>query len=540
MKKVFLALFLLASCSFFAQSTDLDPFEINYSYVQLPTKPILDKKNRNYSFLISFDRSLLYNKSKYFIENQVTISGLEKREKNGYMSVEVMLQNPVVTKKEVTTRTVTNKDRNGVQSTRYYYTPVVSYSQQGNAKVVSGDGKINKIISFNGSNTIKGTETENYNQAQNGQYSLQSTIINNYLNEVVNRLNNELNNEFGYPVKEGKDQFWILANKKHPEQAAEYNAYLQAKAVFDKMNFAEPVDGFEKELEEPINYFKSLSNKYTTDSKADRKIRYSAYYNLAKIYNYLDQPAKSNEWANILVTNDYDPGDGKTMIKENDNNLALFNVNQLKTRHFPVDTKNFIFEENVPQQQVYNSNPSYSQSAPYSIETDPNYTLAYILTIKKDTVTGYMPKSRGLNLSDAVMVTVKDFQGKFSERSFKANEVNKLILSNGEEFATVAFKVSTENGGVTLSGASKKFVKEMYAGKKMSVYQYFNGEIIIKAANESEGKSNASASWMLGPKKRFEELAAGCPELLARVDKKEFKNNLESILSFAQALDECK
>jgi len=227
------------------------------------------------------------------------------------------------------------------------------------------------------------------------------------------------------------------------------------------------------------------------------------------------------------------------MIKENDNNLALFNVNQLKTRHFPVDTKNFIFEENVPQ-QTYNSNPSYSQSAPYSIETDPNYTLAYILTIKKDTITGYMPKSRGLNLSDAVMVTVKDFQGKFSERSFKANEVNKLILSNGEEFATVTFKVSTDNGGVTLSGASKKFVKEMYAGKKMSVYQYFNGEIIVKAANESEGKSNASASWMLGPKKRFEELAAGCPELLARVDKKEFKNNLESILSFAQALDECK
>lgn len=539
MKKVFLALLMLTSLNFYSQSTDLDPLEINYSYIQLPTKPILEKKNRNYSFLISFDRSLLYNKSKYFIENQVTISGLEKREKNGYLSVEVMLQNPVVTKKEVITRTVTNKSKNGSVSSKYYYTPMVSYSQQGNAKVVSADGKINEIINFNRSNTIKGTETEVYSQAQNNQYSLQSSIINNYLNEVVNKLNLELNDLFGYPVKSGKDQFWILANKKHPEQAAEYNAYLQAKAVFDKMNFAEPFDNYEKELEEPINYFKSLSNKYTTDSKADRKIRYSAYYNLAKIYSYLDQPAKSNEWANILITNDYDTSDGKSMIKENDNNIALFNVNQLKTRHFPVDTKNFIFEESVPQ-QVSNSNSSYSQSAPYSIETDPNYTLAYILTIKKDTVTGYMPKSRGLNLSDALVVTVKDFQGKFSERSFKANEVNKLILSNGEEFATVAFKVSTDNGGMTLSSASKKFVKEMYAGKKMSVYQYFNGEIIVKAANESEGKSNASASWMLGPKKRFAELAAGCQSLLDRVEKKEFKNNLESILSFAEALDECK
>lgn len=540
MRKLFSAFFMLTSVIIFAQSTDLDPFDISYSYVKLPNKPILEKKNRNYSFLISFDRSLLYNKSKYFIENQVTISGLEKKEKNGYMSVEVMLQNPVVTKKEVTTRTVTSKDKRGYQTTKNYYTLIVSYNQQGNAKVVSNDGKINKIISFNGSNSLKGTETEIYSQAQNSQYSLQSTIVNNYLNEVVNRLNNELNAEYGYPVKTGKDRLWVLANKKHPEQEAEYNAYLKVKAVFDKVNFAEPIDNFEKELAEPINYFKSLPNKYATDSKGDKKIRYSAYYNLAKIYAYLDEPTKSNEWANILITNDYDANDGKTMINENEIDLALFKVNQLNTRHFPIDTKNFVFEESQTQPQVHISNTSYSQSAPYSIETDQNYSLAYILTIKKDTVTGYMPKNRGLNLSDAVTVTVKDFQGKFSERNFKANEVTKLILSNGEEFATVAFKVSSENGGVTLSGASKKFAKEMYIGKKISIYQYFNGEIIIKGANDSEGKSTASASWMLGPKKRFEELATGCQSMLGRVEKKEFKNNLESILSFAQSLDECK
>ena len=64
--------------------------------------------------------------------------------------------------------------------------------------------------------------------------------------------------------------------------------------------------------------------------------------------------------------------------------------------------------------------------------------------------------------------------------------------------------------------------------------------IIIKKANESEGKSNASASWMMSPKKRFEELAIGCPDLLARVEKKEFRNNIERILQFAEALEKCK
>ena len=158
------------------------------------------------------------------------------------------------------------------------------------------------------------------------------------------------------------------------------------------------------------------------------------------------------------------------MMDNNNYLLDLFKANDLNTTHFPVDTKNFMFEE---VQQVASSNSSYSQSAPYSIETDQNYILAYILTIRKDTVTGYMPKSRGLNLSDAVTVSVKDFQGKFSERNFKANEVKKLILSNGEEFATVTFKVSTDNGGMSMSGATKKFVKEMFVGNKIGVYQYF-------------------------------------------------------------------
>ena len=41
MKKILLAVFMLTSLGFYAQSTDLDPFEINYSYVKLPNKPIL-------------------------------------------------------------------------------------------------------------------------------------------------------------------------------------------------------------------------------------------------------------------------------------------------------------------------------------------------------------------------------------------------------------------------------------------------------------------------------------------------------------------
>jgi hypothetical protein len=538
MKKIiFIAFFIFCFAGTFAQSTDLDPETYNVSYVELPEKPILDKKNRTYSFFVNMDNYLSYSQSKFFVQNQVNISGFEKKDKNGYLSIEVNMTAPIVTSRTITTRTVKSKDKRGVETSKNYYTSVNNYNQSGTAKIVSNDGKINDLINFTASRNQNSTEFDSYSQAQNYQYSVTRIIYSNYANEVINKLNTVLNNDYGYPIKQGTDKLWILANKKHPEQAAHYNAYLQTKEVLNKMNFANPVAGFEAELKEPMAYFESLPSKYQEDKKADRKIRYSAYYNLAKIYKYLDNPTKSNEYCQKLIDNDYDKSDGKSMMDENNYLLDLLQANGIKTTHFPVETKNFMFEEVV---QSTNSNSSYSQSAPYSIETDQNYILAYILTIRKDTVTGYMPKSRGLNLSDAVTVSVKDFQGKFSERNFKANEVKKLILSNGEEFATVTFKVSTNNGGMSMSGATKKFVKEMFVGNKIGVYQYFNGEIIIKREDESEGKSNASASWMLGPKKQFAALAQDCPSLIERVNKKEFKNNLESILEFAQVLEDCK
>lgn len=536
MKKLFSLFTLFISIFALAQSTDLDRHDFNYSYVQLPSNPVVEVKNRTYSFTTNIDRNLMYDKSKFFFQNQVNINGLEKKEKNGYITIDITLLTPTVTKKNIATRTSSSKDKRGNVTNRYYYTAELTYDQKGSARVSSTDGKIQKTIDFTRTNTLKSKEYDSYSSAESYYYNINRTIYNNFVTEVVNTLNNQLNNEYGYSVKTGTDYLWILANKKHPEQAAEYDAYVGVKNVFDKMTFNNPVSGYEIELQNVIQYFESLPKKYAEDSKAHRKIRYSAYYNLAKIYNYLDLPAKSIEWSNKLIANDYDKSDGVSNIEECNNLITLFGVNKVNTRHFAVETKNFFYEEAVPT----STSSSYStSSAPYSIETDPNYILAYLATIKKDTIAGYVPKNRTLALSDAITVTVKDFQGKFSERTFKANEINRLTLSNGEEFATVSFKVAVDNGGITMSGATKKFVKEMYVGKKMGVYQYFNGEIIVKGANESEGKSNATASWMMSPKKRFEELAQGCPALLSRVEKKEFKNNLESIIQFAEALDTC-
>ncbi|WP_374550855.1 hypothetical protein, partial [Flavobacterium sp.] len=150
--------------------------------MSLPSKPILDKKNRTYSFVTNIDRNLMYGKSKFFIENQVTISGFEKKAKSGYLSIEVTLQNPVITKKDITNRISSSKDKNGRVTNKYYYTVVYSYSQDGNAKIVSGDGKVSKIINFTAQSSGKSQEYESYTQAESFQYGVYNIVKTNYLN----------------------------------------------------------------------------------------------------------------------------------------------------------------------------------------------------------------------------------------------------------------------------------------------------------------------------------------------------------------------
>ena len=81
MKKLFSLFTLFISIFALAQSTDLDRHDFNYSYVQLPSNPVVEVKNRTYSFTTNIDRNLMYDKSKFFFQNQVNINGLEKKKK---------------------------------------------------------------------------------------------------------------------------------------------------------------------------------------------------------------------------------------------------------------------------------------------------------------------------------------------------------------------------------------------------------------------------------------------------------------------------
>ena len=65
-------------------------------------------------------------------------------------------------------------------------------------------------------------------------------------------------------------------------------------------------------------------------------MRYASYYNLAKIYYYLDDADASMNEAGNLIMNGYDAGDGKVLEQMAMNLKSLFAQRQRNSRHFPI------------------------------------------------------------------------------------------------------------------------------------------------------------------------------------------------------------
>ncbi|PWS27919.1 hypothetical protein DHW03_10135 [Pedobacter yonginense] len=526
MKKILLIALILVSKIALCQSTDIDRKEFNFAFVQLPKTPVLDEKNRSYSFDINTAESLMGDKADNYLESKISILGFEKLSKNGYLTINIDLQNPIIVEKDVKTITTKSKDKSGKETIDYTFVAEIKYKQEGICKVACVDEKLNKTYSYSGIRENKSSEFSMYEDAKKYLNQFTSSVVKDaFLNEVTNSLNHHLSVDFGYSIQKGRDFLWMLANTKHSEQAKNQVAYERVKSVFEKMEFDKSVASMEKELEAAIEYYKGLDLLYKEDERKDRKIRYLAYFNLAVIYKYLDLPEKSLEWAKKLIENKYDESDGKSLLQDNQLILESFLANKVNSRHMPVNTKLDTKETEVLADDAY------------VLERDPAFMLAYIIT-SKDTVASYIGLKSIQTINKNISVRIKDSKtGKFIYRNYSAAQVKSLVLANGDEYNSVTFKEAVDAG---LGAPVPKFVKQQFIGKKNTLYQYYTGELIILKTGSTIGESLSTSNWMLNSSTKMAEMAANCPTLAERATSKEFKNNLDGIKTFLKQLDTCK
>jgi hypothetical protein len=90
-----------------------------------------------------------------------------------------------------------------------------------------------------------------------------------------------------------------------------------------------------------IDYFEKAKTQYVTSDKEDRKMRYASYYDLAKIYLYLDEPEKAMAEADALAMNDFDERDGRALHQAAQLLEDKLRKNNADTRHFAINVNNY-------------------------------------------------------------------------------------------------------------------------------------------------------------------------------------------------------
>lgn len=76
------------------------------------------------------------------------------------------------------------------------------------------------------------------------------------------------------------------------------------------MTATESPEQLAQNLRPVMDYFEALKTKYPGSDKGKVKMRYSAFYNLAALHYFLDQPDEVAKQAEDLIKNGYDTGDG--------------------------------------------------------------------------------------------------------------------------------------------------------------------------------------------------------------------------------------
>jgi hypothetical protein len=168
---------------------------------------------------------------------------------------------------------------------------------------------------------------------ERNQRSIQNELITNYINDALRTINEQANNWYGYVPVKSQEFLWILDSKKHSEYPIQQEAIKAVKTLMPTMTATESPEQLAQNLRPVMDYFNELKTKYPSNDKVDVKMRYSAFYNLATLYYFLDQSAEVAKEAEGLIKNGYDTGDGKRYLRLADELQQSLAKHRMDSRH---------------------------------------------------------------------------------------------------------------------------------------------------------------------------------------------------------------
>ncbi len=353
MKKqlLFLAVTLF-STFLIGQKVDLDPYYLKTKgFYTLPSNP-LPEDYKTYNVKVTSPGAVRNTFPDDRVESLTKINGWKQVSANekAHVTINVKLNYLTITKSDVTERKEDVKDKDGkVTGSRSYYKAVFEYNMNGNTySITDYQGKTLNLpgVRYNTNSLHTSDEYTNYSIARdyinNNRDNLKDKFVISLVESLCQSLSYATTSTWGLaetPIN--GDYFWLMDSKKHPEQDSMQLMAKFMKEEFAKMEPSELNATFEARIKPLTNYLLNLPVKYKGDEKNDKKLRYAAYYGLAKIYYYLDNPTEIRKYATLLEKNDYDPKDAKGIIKEADALENAMKAAKINSRHLQFDVNSF-------------------------------------------------------------------------------------------------------------------------------------------------------------------------------------------------------
>lgn len=375
MKKTLIFLLFLISVTISAQKVDLDRFYFDVSYQALPKEPVPFEK-RTYTSEVKLGGKIQTYTNPTSLNERINIYGWKKVDEGATVKIALYIEDFVEKSVTPQVRVEENKDKEGrVTSRREYHYVLAKYSGRGYAKIagprrpipltakqieeekakqaaastnrflknavvkkdtVSDNGGFN--WNFNDDIEVKSAEFQDaasamksFNLNRNGVHD---NTLRGYVDGTMNRFNTSVNYSYGFKPISTNQILWIL-DAKNEEGATQIEAIQAVRELFKNMKADQPIEDLKSSMQPLIDYFDTLKTKYADDSKPARKMRYSAYYNLAVIYLLTDEPEKTIVEAEKLIFNDYDKSDGKELINRANKLIEDFKIANTRSTHNP-------------------------------------------------------------------------------------------------------------------------------------------------------------------------------------------------------------
>ena len=355
MKKVLFIFFtFITSLCLFGQRVDLDKYNFSASYIDLP-RMVIDSSYKTYFVEIDASSTLKNDLLGENLAEFVCIDGWKQLSGKGHVKIFTRLEDVFIENVEVKERVEILKDKNGKEtgSRKYYYVQFI-YTFAAESKV--SDYKGNPMIAFaladrDNRQVYNTQEFSSFIEAslyyKFRGFDFTKEIAKRSVRKAMNNLSYEMTVNYGYTARTVNDFLWILDSRRHSEYEAHRKAWMVFKQAMFTMSAEEPIDEIRQSLIPVINYYESIKKRYSSNKKADRKIRYASYFNLAKLYYYLDDADAAMREAGELMLNEFDERDGRRLEAAATELRTLLKQNKFRTRHFTLETEKYTAPEVV-------------------------------------------------------------------------------------------------------------------------------------------------------------------------------------------------